>query len=129
MSIELETNKGVETFFAKNRQEWRKWLMKHSQSKKAVCLILFHKKSKTQSIPYLEAVEEALCFGWIDSLANKRNEESYYQRFSPRKPKSKWSKPNIERVQRLTEAGLMTEHGQKAIDLAKQMGTWDLEKN
>jgi uncharacterized protein YdeI (YjbR/CyaY-like superfamily) len=120
----METNKGVETFYAKNRQQWRKWLAKYGQTKKEVYLILYNKKSTTKSVSYAEAVEEALCFGWIDSLKNKRDPESAYQRFSPRKPTSKWSKPNRERVQRLVEEGLMTEHGQRAIDLAKEKGNW-----
>ena len=120
----METNKGVETFYAKNRQQWRKWLAKYGQTKKEVYLILYNKKSTTKSVSYAEAVEEALCFGWIDSLKNKRDPESAYQRFSPRKPTSKWSKLNRERVQRLVEEGLMTAHGQRAIDLAKEKGNW-----
>src|SRR5688572_27163085 len=116
----METNKGIETFSAKTRLQWRKWLSKNSQSKKEVCLIIPHKKSKLKGIPHSEAVEEALCFGWIDSLANKRDPESFYQRFSPRKPTSNWSKPNIERVEKMQKAGLMTEHGQRLIDIAKQ---------
>lgn len=121
----METNKGIETFYAKTRLQWRKWLQKNSQSKKEICLIVYNKKSRTESVSYIEAVEEALCFGWIDSLTNKRDSESFYQRFSPRKPKSNWSKPNIERVERLTKEGLMTEHGQKLIELATQQGKWE----
>lgn len=122
----METNKGVEAFYAKTRQQWRKWLEKNSQSKKEVCLILYSKNSETASVGYAEAVEEALCFGWIDSLTNKRDPESRYQRFSPRKPNSNWSKSNIERVERMIQEGLMTEQGQQLIDLAKQAGKWDL---
>ena len=121
----METNKGVETFYAKTRVQWRKWLQKNSQSKKEVCLILYNKGSDTKSVTYAEAVEEALCFGWIDSLTNKRDEESRYQRFSPRKPNSNWSKSNIERVERMIKEGLMTEQGQKLIDFAKQKGMWN----
>jgi uncharacterized protein YdeI (YjbR/CyaY-like superfamily) len=121
----METNKGIETFYASTRQQWRDWLERNSQLKKEVCLIIYHKKSKTKSINYSEAVEEALCFGWIDSLANKRDAESSYQRFSPRKPTSNWSKLNRERVERMIEAGLMTKHGQKLIDIAKQTGRWE----
>jgi uncharacterized protein YdeI (YjbR/CyaY-like superfamily) len=121
----METNKGVETFHAKTRQQWRKWLEKNSQSKKEVYLILYHKKSSTKSVPYSEAVEEALCFGWIDSLKNKRDAESAYQRFSPRKPNSNWSNSNKERVERMVKEGLMTGHGQKLIDLAKEKGKWE----
>jgi uncharacterized protein YdeI (YjbR/CyaY-like superfamily) len=90
-----------------------------------VFLIIYKKASATKSVLYTEAVEEALCFGWIDSVMNKRDADSVYQRFSPRKPASKWSKPNRERVARLIKEGLMTEHGQKMIDLAKERGTWE----
>lgn len=123
----METNKGMETFYAKNRQQWRKWLQKNSQSKKEVCLIIYHKKSDTKSIYYEEAVEEALCFGWIDSLRNKRTGESFYQRFSPRRPNSNWSKSNKERVERMVKEGLMTKHGQKLVDIARQTGEWEDE--
>ena len=73
-----------------------------------------------------DATEEALCFGWIDSLAKKRDAESYYLTFTPRNPKSKWSKPNRERVAKMITAGLMTEHGQKLIDIAKETGKWEI---
>ncbi|WP_199136613.1 YdeI/OmpD-associated family protein [Pedobacter sp. ASV12] len=124
MENTAETNRGVATFYAQTRQEWRNWLAQNNQSAVAVCLILYHKKSKTPSVSYVESVEEALCFGWIDSLTNKRNAESFYQRFSPRKPKSNWSQANRERVARLANEGLMTEHGQKTIDIAKANGRW-----
>jgi uncharacterized protein YdeI (YjbR/CyaY-like superfamily) len=120
----MEKNKGVDTLYAKTRQQWRKWLEKNSQKKTAVCLIVYHKKSKTKGVPYTEAIEEALCYGWIDSLANKRDPESFYQKFTPRKPRSNWSQRNIERVERLVKMGLMTEFGKKAIVIAKQNGRW-----
>ena len=120
----METNNGIKTFYAKTRVQWRTWLEKNSQSNKEVCLILYHKKSNTKCITYTEAIEEALCFGWIDSKANKRDAESYYQRLSPRKPKSNWSKPNKEQVEKMINEGLMTEQDQKQIDIAKQNGTW-----
>jgi uncharacterized protein YdeI (YjbR/CyaY-like superfamily) len=120
----VETNKGIETFYAKTRKQWRRWLEKYGQTKTEVCLIIYHKKSEVQSIDLNEAVEEALCFGWIDSRANKRDNESVYQRFSPRKPAGNWSERNKERVKRLIKGGLMTEHGQKMIDIAKKNGKW-----
>ncbi|MEQ1624601.1 MAG: YdeI/OmpD-associated family protein [Sediminibacterium sp.] len=88
-------------------------------------MIIYNKKSTTSSCKYEEAVEEALCFGWIDSIAKKRDAESSYQYFSVRKPKSNWSKSNRDRVEKLTALGLITERGQKMIDLAKQTGTWE----
>ena len=123
----METNKGIETFYAPTREQWREWLEKHGQSKKEVCLIIYGKKSKTESVSYNDAVEEALCFGWIDSVTNKRDAQSVYQRFSPRRPTSNWSTSNRERVEKLVKAGLMTAHGQKLIDIAKMKGKWEAE--
>src|SRR6478735_5832259 len=104
----VETNKGIETFHAKTRLQWRTWLAKYCEKKPAVYLIIYHKKSKTKSVYYDEAVEEALCFGWIDSAKNKRDLESAYQKFSPRRPNSNWSELNITRAKRLIKEGLMT---------------------
>ena len=98
---------------------------KNHQSEKSVWLIIYHKNSQVKSCNYEEAVEEALCFGWIDSIAKKRDTESKYQYFSIRNPKSNWSKSNRERVAKLTTLGLIAESGQKMIDLAKQTGTWE----
>jgi uncharacterized protein YdeI (YjbR/CyaY-like superfamily) len=121
--MELHTN--ILAFHAKTRNEWRQWLAEHHQREKSVWLIIYYKSSETASVYYEEAVEEALCFGWIDSVAHKRDEESRYQFFSPRKAKSNWSKSNKERAERMIAAGLMTTEGQKRIDLAKETGTWD----
>lgn len=114
---------------ARDRAAWRDWLENNHDRKVAIWLIIYHKKSKTPSVYYDESVEEALCFGWIDSKPNKRDEESYYLFFAKRKPKSNWSKPNRERVARMIEQGRMTPSGQAMIDLAKKTGTWTaLEK-
>ena len=86
---------------------------------------MYGRGSETPSVNYAEAVEEALCFGWIDSKAMRRDDESRYQYFTQRKLKSKWSKSNRERVGRLIREGLMAPGGQAAIDLAKKNGTWD----
>ncbi len=121
----METKGGIHTFHAKTRSAWRKWLIKNSSSEKSVWLIIYHKGSKTPSVYYPESVDEALCFGWVDSKPNKRDHESYYQFFSKRNPKSKWSKINKEKVERLIEEGLMTPAGMEMITIAKQNGTWD----
>ena len=121
----MELHNEINTFHAKTRKEWRKWLEKNSQTEKSVWLIIYHKTSDTKSVYYEEAVEEAICFGWIDSIAHKRDEESKYQFFAVRKPKSNWSKANRERAVKMIEQGLMTSSGQRLIDLAKQTGTWD----
>jgi uncharacterized protein YdeI (YjbR/CyaY-like superfamily) len=122
----METKDGKQAVYAKTRVEWRYWLKQNSQSEKSVWLILYHKKSKVQCININDATEEALCFGWIDSLAKKRDAESFYLTFNPRNPKSKWSKPNRERAERMIGKGLMTEHGQKLIDIAKNAGKWEV---
>ncbi|GIQ61086.1 hypothetical protein Flavo103_42210 [Flavobacterium collinsii] len=122
----MEIKDGRIAVYAKTRKEWRDWLQENSQIEKSVWLILYHKKSKTESVNLIEATEEALCFGWIDSLCKKRDPESYYLTFTPRNPKkSKWSQPNKDRAERMIDEGLMTEYGQLCIDLAKQNGKWE----
>jgi len=88
-------------------------------------LVIYHKTSAVKSVYYEEAVEEAICFGWIDSIAHKRDAESKYQFFAKRKPKSNWSKLNRARAAKMTEQGLMTASGAAMIELAKQTGTWE----
>ncbi len=120
----METMDGKEAVYAKTRKAWRTWLKRNSQKVKSVWLILYHKKSTMQSVRIDEAMEEALCFGWIDSKAKKRDAESFYLTFTPRNPKSQWSEINKARAKRLIKEGLMTEHGQKLIDRAKETGKW-----
>ncbi len=115
---------GIHTFHAKSGKVWRDWLKKHHRSEKSVWLIIYKKACKTPSVYYPEAVDEALCFGWIDSKPNKRDDNSYYQFFSKRNPKSNWSKVNKNKVAKLIEQGLMQESGYEMIEIAKQNGTW-----
>ena len=121
----METKDGKQAVYAQTRGEWRKWLKQNSRSEKSVWLILYHKKSEVKSVNTTDAMEEALCFGWIDSLAKKRDHESFYLTFTPRKPRSNWSKINIERAERLIEKGLMTPYGAEMIDIAKNNGRWE----
>lgn len=121
----METIDGVQARHFKTRKLWRDWLEKNHARAKAVWIILHNKNSKSPGLVMNEAVEEALCFGWIDSKALKRDEESRYQYFSPRKPKSNWSRINRERVDRLVKGGLMAPAGQALIDIAKKNGTWE----
>lgn len=123
--MDTETYLGVKTFHARNRAGWRKWLEKNHNKKDAVWLIIYRKQSSIPSVYYSEAVDEALCFGWIDSKPNKRDENSFYQYFSPRNPKSNWSKVNKDKVEKLLEQGLMTPAGLAMIELAKKSGTWN----
>ena len=115
---------GVQTLHATSRAAWREWLTAYHLTEKNVWLILYHKKSATPSVYYDEAVDEALCFGWIDSIKYKRDEDSALQFFSQRKPKSNWSRVNKAKVERLIAANLMTSAGMVMIDLAKKTGTW-----
>jgi uncharacterized protein YdeI (YjbR/CyaY-like superfamily) len=92
----MELHYGIITFYAKLRKEWRERLQINHQSEKSVWLIIYHKNSNTKSVYYEEAVEESICFGWIDSIAHKRDAESKYQFFVWLKPKSNWIKANRE---------------------------------
>ena len=121
----MELRNGIKTFYAKSAKEWRKWLEKNHEKEKAVWIIFYKKNSGTPSVSYVEAVEQALCFGWIDSKANKRDDDSYYQYFTKRNPKGKWASTNKARVEILIAQGLMTPSGMDMIDLAKKTGTWD----
>ncbi|MEO7925697.1 MAG: hypothetical protein ABIR93_03125 [Saprospiraceae bacterium] len=120
----METKNDIQTFYAGTVEEWREWLDKHCQSEKSVYLIVYHKKSKTPSVHWHDAIENALCYGWVDSKANSRDNESCYLKFTPRNPKSTWGKKNKERAIRMIENNLMTRHGQELIDIAKQTGKW-----
>lgn len=120
----MEVYNNVQTFHAKSPKEWRKWLEKNHQSEKSVWLIIYKKESEISSVYYPEAVDEALCFGWIDSKPNKRDENSYYQFFAKRNPKSNWSRVNKEKIAKLLEKGLMHPAGLEMIEIAKHNGTW-----
>ncbi len=119
----MEVYKGVVAVKCKSRKAWRAWLEKNHQVKQSVWLVIFLKECGTPSVYYPEAVDEALCFGWIDSKPNKRDDESYYQFFSRRNPKSNWSAVNKKKVAKLIELGLMQEAGYNTIELAKKTGT------
>lgn len=123
----METNDGIQTFYAKTIEEWREWLNKNCQTEKSICLIVYHKNSKTPSVHWHDAIENALCYGWVDSKANSRDRESCYLKFTPRNPKSKWGKRSIERAINMTENGLMTKYGRVLIDSAKASGKWKPE--
>lgn len=121
-----EIHKDIKTFHAKTRKDWRNWLSKYGDTETNVWVIIYKKASKTKSVNYEEAVLEALCFGWIDSRGNPRDEESSYLYFARRKPGGNWSKTNHARVEKLIAEGLMTPAGQYFINLAKASGTWEL---
>lgn len=114
----------LETIYAIDRAAWRAWLEEHCSTSAGVWLVYYKVGSKKPSIRYPEAVKEALCFGWIDSKVNAIDAERYQQIFTPRKPKSVWSKLNKQYVEELIEQGLMTVAGLSKIEAAKQDGSW-----
>ena len=104
------------TLCVKNRSEWRRWLAKHGKTAAEIWLIYYKKKSGKPRIPYNDAVDEALCYGWIDSLLKPIDEHKYAQRYSPRKKTSRLSDMNRERVRRLIKSRRMTKAGMAAIE-------------
>ena len=104
------------TFYVTNRKAWRAWLAKNHASEKEIWLIYYKKHSGKPRIPYNDAVEEALCYGWIDSIIKRIDDERTAQRFSPRRPKSFLSETNKERVRRLVKAKKMTRFGLEKIE-------------
>ena len=106
-----------------SRAAWRKWLGTNHVRMDKVWLILYKKHVGTD-LDYVGAVEEALCFGWIDSKPNKRDADSHYQFFSKRKPRSVWSASNKKRIERLIGEGKMMPSGLEVIEAAKKNGTW-----
>lgn len=118
--------KGIETFYPKTKLQWRKWLQKNHLLKDAVWVIMYKKQSGNPTISWSDAVDEALCFGWIDSLKKKLDDESTVQFFSKRKAKSTWSKVNKQKVEKLINEGLMSEAGFESIAIAKRNGSWNI---
>ncbi len=116
----------IETYCPKSRAEWRNWLEKNHQSKQSIWLVYYKTATKIPSLSWSEAVDEALCFGWIDSTKKTIDEERYMQYFCKRKPKSNWSRINKEKVDKLIQNNLMTKAGLVSIETAKQNGTWSV---
>jgi uncharacterized protein YdeI (YjbR/CyaY-like superfamily) len=115
---------GIPRIYAADRAVWRSWLEAHGETSAAVWLVYYKKGAGQPSVAWNEAVEEALCFGWIDSKAKPIDDLRYMQYFSPRKPKSPWSRINKASVERLVADGLMREPGLRAIERAKANGSW-----
>ncbi|HXO84631.1 MAG TPA: YdeI/OmpD-associated family protein [Gemmatimonadales bacterium] len=103
------------TLYVKNRKAWRAWLARHHKTAREIWVVYYKKGSGKRRIPYNDAVEEALCYGWIDSILKPIDSKKYAQRFSPRKKTSVLSEMNRERVRRLSIAGRMTKAGLAAI--------------
>src|SRR4051812_9186811 len=112
----------LEQVYVKSRPAWRRWLAKNGARSPGIWLIYDKKSNKPDRLAYADAVEEALCYGWIDSTLRALDETRYMQLFTPRKPKSSWSKLNKTRVARLIEEGLIAPPGLAAIETAKANG-------
>jgi uncharacterized protein YdeI (YjbR/CyaY-like superfamily) len=121
----MEIHKNLNCIRAESEGDWRNWLEKNYNSDQSVWLIIYKKESRIPSVYYSEAVDQALCFGWIDSVPNKRDAESYFVLFSKRNPKSNWSQVNKNKIARLEKLGLIHESGRRMIELAKESGTWN----
>lgn len=112
-------------FHPLSRRQWRDWLAENHASAAGIWFVYYKKQTGKPRVSYDEAVEEALCFGWIDSVPRKFDDERSKLLFTPRKPKSVWSKLNKTRIERLIENGLMTEVGLAKIEAAKRNGSWN----
>ena len=116
----------VKTLYVPDRAQWRAWLARnHALEKSGIWLVYYKQHSGKPSIGYDESVEEALCYGWVDSLIKRLDEEKYARKFTPRKPDSNWSESNRKRIAKLTEQGLLAEAGLESVRQAKAAGTWD----
>jgi len=118
------TTTALKTLYAKDRKAWRHWLQKHHTNEPGVWLIYYKKSSGKSRVAYDDAVEEALCFGWIDSIMKPIDEDKFMQKFTPRKAKSVWSALNKKRIEKLMKQKLITSAGMKIIKIAKQNGSW-----
>ncbi|KYK38649.1 MAG: hypothetical protein AYK18_06470 [Theionarchaea archaeon DG-70] len=106
----------MKTLYVTKRDEWRAWLEKNYATENEVWLLFYKKHTKKPTVPYGDAVEEALCFGWIDSIIKRIDNQKYARKFTPRKDKSKWSALNKKRVRKMIKKGKMTEAGLARID-------------
>jgi uncharacterized protein YdeI (YjbR/CyaY-like superfamily) len=106
-------------------QSWRDWLAGHHQTSSGLWLKIAKKGSATPTVSYAEAIDGALCYGWIDGQKGKLDDEYWLQRFTPRKPRSRWSKINREKAERLVAEGRMQPAGLREVEAARADGRWD----
>lgn len=111
-------------FTPKSRKSWRKWLEENHDSRAQVWLVFYKRHTGRPTLTYNDAVEEAICFGWIDGVKRSIDADRYTHRFSPRTSDSRWSESNRKRAERMRKAGLMTAAGDRAIRRAKRAGKW-----
>jgi uncharacterized protein YdeI (YjbR/CyaY-like superfamily) len=115
----------LQQVYEPDRAAWRRWLAKEHGRSPGIWLVFDKKSSRSDRLAYGDAVEEALCFGWIDSVVRRLDDARYVQLFTPRKAKSTWSRSNKMRVERLLAEGLMAAAGLASIELAKANGSWE----
>lgn len=115
----------MNTVTAQTRAEWRAWLAANHDKESEIWLVYYKKGSGYPTIDYGESVEEALCYGWVDSIIKKIDEEKYARKFTPRKNNSNWSASNIKRAEKMIKSGQMTEFGMQKVVAAKQSGSWN----
>ena len=118
--------KDIEVFCPENQKAWRQWLIENHKFKESVWLVQYKKKSGLPALSWSDAVDEALCFGWIDSKRISVDENKFMQLFTKRKPKGTWSKVNKEKINQLIDQGLMTQAGLDSIERAKLNGSWTI---
>jgi len=114
----------AEELYLAKRDDWRAWLLENHGAKKEVWLIYYKKQTGKPSISYDDSVEEALCFGWVDSIIKKIDYEKFARKFTPRTRRSTWSESNKKRVEKMIREGKMTEAGLSRIKEAKDSGEW-----
>jgi uncharacterized protein YdeI (YjbR/CyaY-like superfamily) len=117
--------KMFKTLHVTNREDWRQWLEKNHDKEREVWLIFYKKHTGKPRVIYDDAVEEALCFGWIDSIVKRIDDEKYAQKFTPRKLDSKWSQSNKKRVEKMIQEDRMTEASLALVNAAKESGKWE----
>ncbi len=115
----------MKTLEVKTRAEWRQWLVENHATETELWLVFRKQSTGAPSVPYEDTVEEALCFGWIDSIIKRLDEDRYVRKYTPRKPGSVWSVPNRRRIDKMIKAGLMTPPGLAPIEAAKASGDWE----
>ena len=111
--------------YVSNRNDWRKWLEKNHKTVKIFWLTFYKSHTGKTNISYDDAVEEALCFGWIDSIIKKIDDDKYCRKFTPRNNKSIWSELNKKRIAKMIKEGKMTKAGMDKINAAKKNGEWN----
>jgi uncharacterized protein YdeI (YjbR/CyaY-like superfamily) len=121
----METIADLPVLLFDNGADWRRWLAKNNTQKTSVWLKIAKKASGKESITYHEALDEGLCYGWIDAQKKSYDQDYFLQKFCPRQPKSIWSKVNVEKIAALIAAGKMETAGLAAVESAKLDGRWE----